>query len=96
MLRMMRFWRPKWQASRSPPKPVEEEPSRRLVDQRVRNRVMEEILTLSEGDTGVAECGPTEWFELFFDWFPYEGEDLYYGAMTAEEADAVRKVLKLM
>jgi hypothetical protein len=96
MLRMMRLWRPKRQASQSPLKPLEEEPSSRLVDQRVRNRIMEEILTLSEGDPGVAECGPTEWFELFFDWFPYEGEDSYYPAMTEEEVDAVRNVLKLM
>jgi len=48
-------------------------PSRRLVDQRVRNRIMEAILCLAEGDEGVDAAGATEWFEIFFDYFPYDG-----------------------
>jgi hypothetical protein len=73
-----------------------EEPSERLVAQRVRNRIMEEILGLSQGEAGVREVGPTEWFESFFDWFPYEGEPEWYPAMTPEEADAVRAVCTIM
>ena len=74
----------------------EDSPSARLVEQRVRNRIMEEIWTLSQGDAGVMEAGPTEWFETFFDWFPYEGEPEAYPAMTSDEALAVREVCKLM
>ena len=57
---------------------------------------MEEIWSLSEGNCGVDASGPVEWFESFFDWFPYEGEPDWYPAMTAEEAYAVRDVCKLM
>ncbi|HKT53163.1 MAG TPA: hypothetical protein VJP88_01825 [Caulobacteraceae bacterium] len=74
----------------------ESEPSVRLVEQRIRNRIMEEIWTLSQGDAGVLEAGLTEWFEAFFDWFPYEGEPDDNPAMTPEEAVAVREVCKLM
>jgi hypothetical protein len=74
----------------------DEKPSQRLVAQRVRNRVMEEIWGLSRADMGVHEAGPTEWFETFFDLFPYEGEPDYYPAMTLEEATAVRQVCELM
>lgn len=45
---------------------------------------------------GGAEAGPAEWFESFFDWFPYEGEPKWYPAMTPEEVRAVREVCKLM
>jgi hypothetical protein len=74
----------------------DEKPTERLVAQRARNRVMEEIWGLARGDLGVHEAGPTEWFETFFDWFPYEGEPEWYPAMTAEEEAAVRTVCKLM
>jgi hypothetical protein len=75
---------------------AEEKPSERLVEQRVRNRVMEEVWGLSRGDVGVEESGPTEWFESFFDWFPYEGEPSWFPAMSPEEIKAVREVCKLM
>lgn len=74
----------------------DEQPSERLVAQRVRNRIMESLLSLSEGDRGVGESGPVEWFESFFDWFPYEGEPDCYPSMTESEAEAVRHVCKLM
>jgi hypothetical protein len=74
----------------------DEKPSERLVAQRVRNRIMEQIWGLSRGDVEVHETGPVEWFETFFDWFPYEGEPQWYPAMTAEEENAVRTVCKLM
>ena len=74
----------------------EEEPSERLVEQRVRNRIMEEVWSLSRGDTGVGKAWPAEWFETFFDWFPYEGEPDWYPAMTPEEASAVGEVCKIM
>jgi hypothetical protein len=83
----------------APPQPTsfaEEKPSERLVEQRVRNRVMEEVWCLSRGDLGVDEAGPTEWFESFFDWFPYEGEPSWFPAMDPEEIEAVREVCRLM
>lgn len=73
-----------------------EEASERLVAQRCRNRIMEEIWALSRGDVGVHETGATEWFESFFDWFPYEGEPSWYPAMTPAETTAVREVCGLM
>lgn len=57
---------------------------------------MENIWGLSRGESGVAASGATEWFETFFDWFPYEGDPDWYPAMTAEEESAVRDVCKLM
>lgn len=74
----------------------DEELSERLVAQRVRNRIIESIWSLSRGDLGVHEAGPTEWFETFFDLFPYEGEPYSYPAMTTEEAVAVLDVCCLM
>ena len=71
-------------------------PSDRLVEQRVRNRIMEAIWSISLGDDGVARSGPTEWFESFFDWFPYEGDPDYFPAMTVDEIGAVRQVVALM
>ena len=78
------------------PPPVEVKASERVVEQRVRNRIMEELSSLSEGNKGVAASGGGEWFETFFDWFPYEGEPHWYPAMTPQEAKAVREVCKLM
>jgi len=89
---MMRFWRRK----KAKPGPAAEKTSERLVEQRVRNRIMEEIWGLSRGNLNVEECGSIEWIESFFDWFPYEGEPDWYPAMTADEATAVRQVCKLM
>lgn len=75
----------------------DENPSERLVAQRVRNRIMEEVWQLSKGDLGVREAwSPVEWFESFFDHFPYEGEPTWYPAMSGDEANAVRAVCKLM
>ena len=34
---------------------------------------MEAVLSLMEGDEGVDAAGATEWFETFFDYFPYDG-----------------------
>jgi hypothetical protein len=76
----------------------EEKPSERLVAQRVRNRIMEELWARSNGNGDLSDFagGPNEWFESFFDWFPYEGEAEWYPAMTSEEESAVRDVLQLM
>lgn len=75
----------------------EEKPSERLVEQRCRNRIMEALQYLSQGDDGVrSRYSPAEWIEEFFDWFPYEGEPDWYPAMTEDEATKVRTVCKVM
>jgi len=72
-------------------------PSRRLVDQRVRNRIMEAILGLTAGDADVDEAGATEWFEGFFDYFPYEGPAVRdVTAISDEEWAALAALLLLM
>lgn len=74
----------------------ETKPSDRIVEQRLRNRIMEAIWGLSRGVTGVGEAGPVEWFEGFFDHFPYEREPNQFPAMTPYEIAAVREVCRLM
>jgi hypothetical protein len=46
---------------------VDDRPSERLVDQRVRNRVMEVLEPLAEGDEGVRSRGNAEYVNGFFD-----------------------------
>jgi hypothetical protein len=72
-------------------------PSRRLVDQRVRNRIMEAVLGLAEGDAGVDAAGATEWFEMFFDFFPYDGQPVRdVSTVDDEEWDALMPLLRAM
>ena len=69
------------------------------VGQRLRNRIMEELLGLSEGDAHVREVWPTEWFESFFDYFEYEGDVHPRAALStisAEERDRLTIVVSLM
>ena len=44
-----------------------EHPSERIVEQRMRNRAMEALEALSEGDEGVRSVGVGEFVEQFFD-----------------------------
>ena len=55
---------------RSPPF-MPPEPSARLVDQRIRNRIMEVVDLLAMGEGGVRLVGFTAFFELFYDWIPH-------------------------
>ena len=50
---------------------MEEQLSDRLVDQRIRNRIMEAVETLADGDEGVRRESPGEYFESFYDWIPH-------------------------
>jgi len=47
-----------------------EQPSDRLIDQRIRNRVLEAVETLADGDEGVRRVWPAEYFESFYDYVP--------------------------
>lgn len=73
-----------------------EEISDRLLDQRLRNRAMEEIWGLVEWQESLQSGGFTEYFESFFDFFPYEGETEQNGAMTPDERAAIAEVHMLM
>lgn len=54
--------------------PMDEQPSDRLIDQRIRNRIMEAVETLADGDQGVLRVWPVEYFESFYDWVPHRGD----------------------
>ena len=78
---------------------AQEPASPRSVDQRLRNRIMEQLLLLSEGDAGVREAGTTEWFESFFDYFEYEGEKhprAELSTLSPAEVEALRGVVSTM
>lgn len=71
--------------------------SKRIIDQSLRNRIMEELLGLSECDANVALSEPDEWFESFFDLFPYEGADYWAcGAVSENEMVVLVPVVEAM
>ena len=68
-------------------------PSSRIIDQRIRNRIMEELLGLAEGDENVRQTGAGEYFEAFYDWVPHSGDGVRpNGALTQDEAALILKV----
>lgn len=76
-----------------------ERPSERLVEQRLRNRVMEALVALSEGNAGVRSVGIGEYVEQFFDIvdddIPWHWRE--WSCFTPEEVerlDAVHGLLK--
>jgi hypothetical protein len=62
-------------------------PSERLVEQRIRNRIMEAVLTLAEGNEGVRLVLPKDYFESFYHWIPHhmDGAMPSCSAVCAEE-----------
>lgn len=72
-----------------------EQVSARLADQRIRNRVIECLEYLAEGDEGIRATGDVEYFESFFDWVederPWDWRD--NSAYTPAEIEAVNGVL---
>jgi hypothetical protein len=70
-----------------------EEPSDRVIDQRARNRIIEAVLTLAQGDEGVRREWPTEYFESFFDWVPYRSAK--WTSNTALDQLEVAKLVEL-
>jgi hypothetical protein len=66
---------------------MEEQPSERLIDQRLRNRIMEAVEILADGDDGVRREWPAEYFESFYDWIPHRrtGKMRPNCAITADE-----------
>lgn len=77
---------------------TESDPSARLIDQRVRNRIMECLLSFADGDEDLKQWGASEYFESFYDWVPHrdDGGMRPNSALTAEERDLVAKVSALL
>ena len=67
----------------------------RLVDQRLRNRLIEQLESFAEGRAHLYDVGYAEYFESFFDFAPYEGEMPSNAATTISERQAVAVFLAL-
>lgn len=70
--------------------------SDRLLDQRLRNRIMEEVLTLAEGPDGVREAGLPDYFNNFFDWVPEDGSLWPNSTLTEEEREQLQAVRDIL
>jgi hypothetical protein len=67
--------------------------SDRLLDQRLRNRIMESILWLSEG---VGSWGADEYFNQFYDQMSFDDQPFPNTTMTANESEALQSLCGLM
>ena len=75
---------------------MEKSPSDRLIDQRIRNRIMEELSILARGQSELQEMG-WEYLLCFLDWFPNAPElNPAVACMSDEERAAVAEVLKMV
>ena len=72
------------------------EPSRRLVDQRIRNRIMEVVEDLADGANGMREAGGSDWFENLFDWVSEANEVDRVTTLTPEERDQLQALWHLV
>lgn len=77
---------------------MDENPTERIIDQRIRNRIMEAVHTLAEGDRGVREVWPSEYFESFYDWIPHHehGEMRPNSTLTEEECSLLSEVSAIL
>jgi len=75
-----------------------ERPSERLVEQRLRNRVMESLEALSQGDDGVRAVGVGEYVEEFFDQISDDARWDWrtWSTFTPDEVTALDAVLRLV
>jgi hypothetical protein len=76
----------------------ESRPTERVVEQRMRNRAMEALETLADGDDGVRSIGVVEYVEEFFDIIddrsPWHWRDT--SVLTADEVEALGQVHDLL
>lgn len=75
-----------------------EEPSDRLIDQRLRNRIIDVVSTLADGNDGVLREWPTEYFEMFYDYIPHgrDGVMRRNSAMSEEERQSLLDVSEIL
>lgn len=72
------------------------ESSGRLVDQRIRNRIMEVVEDLADGADGMRAAGGSDWFENFFDWVLEANDVDRVTTLTPEERDQLKALWHLM
>lgn len=72
--------------------------SARVVDQRTRNRVIDVLEHLADGDDGLLAMGDVEYFNLFFDWVDDDGPGEWRTNSTyvPEEVERIEAVYRLM
>jgi hypothetical protein len=77
---------------------MEDNPSERLIDQRVRNRIMEAVHTLASGDEGVLREWPGGYVENFYTWVPHheDGDPQSNSAITAKELEGLLEVRAIL
>ena len=77
---------------------MEQEVSERIIHQRMRNRIMESLIALADGNDGVRREWPDEYFCSFYDWIPHRGDGGMYPneAIIEQERKALVKVAALM
>ena len=77
---------------------MEDQPSDRLVGQRIRNRIMEAVESLANGDDGVCSEWPSDYFENFYDWIPHrdDGEMPLISAISTDERTLLLKVSRVL
>ncbi len=77
---------------------MDEKPSDRIIYQRIRNRIMEAVLTLADGDDGVRQVEFAEYFEGFYDWIPHRarGGMRPNSAITADERALLLEISSIL
>ena len=78
---------------------TENDVSRRLIDQRCRNRIMECLLSFADTDNeNLKRWGAGEYFDSFYDWVPHrdDGGMLANSALTAKEQALVAEVSRMV
>lgn len=73
---------------------MSEEIAERIVEQRLRNRIIEVVEVLASGDDGVRYVGPAEFFEAFYDFIPHHSDHAMYPNSAISPAE--RKALKVL
>jgi hypothetical protein len=68
----------------------------RVIEQRVRNRIMEELAYLARGEAAVREIGCGDYIYDFFTWFPEEGPPHGNSALTKAEFEVLSELLPMM
>lgn len=73
---------------------MKENPSSLVIEQRLRNRIMEVIEILADGDGGVRRVGAHEYFNLFYDFIPHrdDGEMYPSSAISLDERELILEV----
>lgn len=82
---------------------TENEISPRLLEQRLRNRIMESLHALADGEDGVRREGVAEYFEEFYDWIPHRDQENRFhdcainnSAITADELALLQEVSAIL